>query len=891
MNLDKTKIPSIALILMLILSTTMLALPIVFAHDPPWITQSWSYVGVTPETIGVGQEALIVFWPAEYPKTAQGMYGDRFTWTVEITTPDGSVETLGPFISDPVGGGWALYTPTQVGTYTIVSKFPGHTYTGLPDTTPSTIRSPESVNDTLLPSESDPTYLVVQQDQLEKYEETPLPDGYWTRPIYGANRNWWQVAGNWLGGAAQTNGPTNNYGYGEAPESAHVLWTRPFWSGGIMDTRTGSIGYYTGLSYESYGSVNFIMEGKIYYDVEQPPRMGHYCIDLYSGEVVWFKNTTGAVTDTSGTGGFDNSGEIPYGEPQFGQIYNYDSPNQHGGFPYLWVTDNGKRNTWDLHDAFTGNYICSIANVSSSGEAVYGKDGSILRYDIDDGYLTCWNTSRAIWYEPFFTSNYYWMWRPDLNTTFDGNNGFSLNVSVPDLPGGIIEVREDQFVIGGTRGKKNSTYLEEGTLWALSLAPGQEGQLLWQINFEPPETVPDNAIVRREGYRDVAMGTVDPEDGVFFFEMALTRQRWCYSLQTGQQLWTTSEPEAQFNFYGMSDFIYNGRLYSYGYSGELIAYDIQTGNVDWVWSAPPEGLGETFYPKTPLSMGCIADGKVYMYTSEHSPTMPLRRDANIWCVDLETGELIWKMSCWASGPKIADGRLVTYNLFDNSIYCYGKGPSATTVSLKDDVSSLGSSVMITGTVTDQTSSGRFTTNGILDFSLQGTPAIADEDQEAWMEYLYQQRPMPTDAKGVTVKLYSIDPNGNYQDLGTTTTDIHGNFGKSWVPPVPGEYYVVAEFEGSASYGSSSASTYFVVDEAPSAAQPIEPEPVAPASAQPEPAALEPAGLEPATLETTEINPVGATEATLITNEVAIITVVAVACVLGIAAFLALRKRK
>ncbi len=165
-----------------------------------------------------------------------------------------------------------------------------------------------------------------------------------------------------------------------------------------MDTRTGSIGYYTGLSYESYGSANMIMEGKVYYTVEQPPRMGHYAIDLYSGEVVWFKNTTGAVTDTSGTGGFDNSGEIPYGDPAFGQIYNYDSPNQHGGFAYYWVTDNGKSNTWDLYDAFTDNYICSIANVSAGGEAIYGKDGSILRYDIDDGRLTCWNTSRAIWY-------------------------------------------------------------------------------------------------------------------------------------------------------------------------------------------------------------------------------------------------------------------------------------------------------------------------------------------------------------------------------------------------------------------------------------------------------------------------------------------------------------
>ncbi len=153
-NFTKIKIATITLILMLTFSATILASPIVSAHDPAWVTQSWSYVGVSPEVIGVGQEALIVFWPAEYPKTAQGMYGDRFTWTVDVTTPDGSVETLGPFTSDPVGGGWALYTPTQVGTYTIVSKFPGHTYTGLPDTTPSTIRSPESVGDTLLPSES-----------------------------------------------------------------------------------------------------------------------------------------------------------------------------------------------------------------------------------------------------------------------------------------------------------------------------------------------------------------------------------------------------------------------------------------------------------------------------------------------------------------------------------------------------------------------------------------------------------------------------------------------------------------------------------------------------------------------------------------------------------------
>ncbi len=45
-----------------------------------------------------------------------------------------------------------------------------------------------------------------------------------------------------------------------------------------------------------------------------------------------------------------------------------------------------------------------------------------------------------------------------------------------------------------------------------------------------------------------------------------------------------------------------------------------------------------------------------------------------------------------------------------------------------------------------------------------------------MEYLYMQRPMPENAKGVTVKYTAIDPNGNFQDIGEATADICGNFG-------------------------------------------------------------------------------------------------------------------
>ena len=158
----------------------------------------------------------------------------------------------------------------------------------------------------------------------------------------------------------------------------------------------------------------------------------------------------------------------------FGQIYNYESPNQHGGLPYLWSNENvssvyggtGASTTWKMFDAFTGNYICSIANVSLAGTMVYGKDGSLLRYNVDtrNNRLTVWNSSQVITKRDVYPSNQFWMWRPYLNQTFDGNNGFSLDVSIPSLPGRALTIREGEYIIGGTAGKNNGTSITEGTL-------------------------------------------------------------------------------------------------------------------------------------------------------------------------------------------------------------------------------------------------------------------------------------------------------------------------------------------------------------------------------------------------------------------------------------------
>jgi hypothetical protein len=864
---NKTRISAIAFVLLLTFGAILATLPTIYAHDPPWQTPTWAYMSVAPKTVGVGQQIIVVMWLNDYPRTAVGAYGDRWdNYYIDITAPDGSQETLGPFTSDPVGSAYTNYTPNQVGEYTFVFRFEGDTLTGEPEPPGGFLWFGGDVflGDIYLPSTSDPVTLTVQQDPIAEYEETPLPEDYWTRPIYGANRDWYKVAGNWMGGAAQNVGPTTNFGYGTGPESAHVMWAKQYWDGGVMDTRFGDISYYTGLSYETFALVPpIIMNGRLYYNVLTPPRYGWYCVDLRTGEELYFHNTTGPIKGmtnnypTMSGSDFDFSGILAEGMLTFGQIYDYESPNQHGGLPYLWSNElvgsvyggTGASTTWQMFDAFTGNYICSIANVSMAGTMVYGKDGSILYYNVDtmNNRLTVWNTSRAIWYKEAYDSNQYWMWRPYLNQTFDGNNGFSLDVSIPSLPGRALAIREGEYIIGGTSGKNNGTSITEGTLWAISLQPGAEGTLLWQYDYVPPETViPDTVGGGVFGFGLMAGPVVDPEDGVFLFSQSMTRERWGFDLETGEMLWGPTDPGPAWDYYGMSNTIYDGKLFSYGYGGVLIAYDVKTGQELWRWSSGTVGL-ETFYENVPLSLGCIADGKIYLYSSEHSPSQPLRRDANIWCIDTDTGELLWKIQCWASNLAIADGYIVTVDHFDNRVYCYGKGPSETTISVQDDSVAKGDSIMITGSVTDQSAGAA------------GTPAIADAYMEDWMEYMYQQRPMPGDAQGVTVKLYAIDPNGNYQDIGEATSDIWGNYGKSWTPPVEGDYMIMAEFEGSASYGGSSDSTYVTVGPAVSAAQPIETEEPAEAFA-------------------------------LGTTELAIIAVVIIV-IAGVVAFWAIRKRK
>jgi hypothetical protein len=163
---------------------------------------------------------------------------------------------------------------------------------------------------------------------------------------------------------------------------------------------------------------------------------------------------------------------------------------------------------------------------------------------------------------------------------------------------------------------------------------------------------------------------------------------------------------------------------------------------------------------------------------------------------------------------IADGIMTYLNYYDMQIYAIGKGPSVTTVTASPKVVAYGNQMLIEGTVID-TAAGTALDEQTARFP-NGVPAVSDASMSAWMEYVYMQKPKPTDVTGVLVHLTAIDPNGNFQDLGTAVSDSLGNFAVSWIPPVPGLYTVTASFEGSKSYYSSQAGTSFVVSESAAA---------------------------------------------------------------------------
>jgi outer membrane protein assembly factor BamB len=790
------RIMAIMISIILIFSLASIMLSTTTAHDPPFKISTYAYLSIEPDPVGVGQEAYVNFWIDKPPPTAASQYGDRWhNFEVTVTKPDGTTEKLGPFTSDDTGGAHTVYTPSVTGNYSFVFNFPGQTLAG-ENPIPGGSANDDFIGDYYQPSTSQVVTLYVQDEPIMNAPSNPLPTNYWTRPIYSENLDWYKIGGNWLGTVMQSHGGayyniSGNFNpYTEGPNSAHVLWTKPLAAGGIIGGEFGGTeygsSYYQTPQYEPKFQ-GIVINGILYF--KSVPGSSTYpagwvALDIRTGETVWTKETTNSLL--------------------CGQVLDYISPNQFGGLSYLWSIEPtvkpNKGTTYGLYDAMTGNWILDIVNATGFSKIVMDEGGNLLGYYTNntDNTLCMWNSTKCI---QGLDETRYWYWRPVKGAMVPFDQGIQMQAPLlttyqnqPINPKfSILTMSSDIVLLHST------PVARFGLGWDLWVGyDAHTGKLLWgptNHTYVPFARIMDSPAM----------------DGKIF-EFTHPTMTWdAYSLSTGEHLWGPTQPyDNPWGYFVAYDpIVAYGMLYQSDFSGTLHAYNVDTGKEVWTFSTGTSGY-ETPYGTYPLyHIEAVADGKVYV-EGGHTYSPPIFKGSQLWAINATTGEKIWSVSSFTTvnqaSAVLADGVLVEPNAYDNQLYAYGKGPSSTTVSVQP----FGQKMVISGTVTD-ISSGTNQQAPAANFP-HGVPAVSDESQSAWMEYVYMQQPKPTNATGVSVSIDVLDSNGNTRTIGSTNSDASGAFSFTWTPDIVGDYTVTANFLGSASYYPSSAEAFFTVSE-------------------------------------------------------------------------------
>jgi len=787
-NLNKTI--AIAFTLMFAISTLIMLSPSVEAQSAK---ATYAYVGAIPNPVNVGGEVLIHLGITD----TIGAIGDGWTGlTVTVTRPDGTTETLGPFKTDSTGGTGTVYIPQTAGNYTLQVHFPEQVWRSV----------------TYKASNSELLTLQVIEGTIEYYPGIPLPEEYWTRPIDSQFREWYAVSGSWLVAS-----PENLYvPYNDAPETAHVLWSTPLTTGGLVgggialesSINGGAVGYETGDAYQGKWGSRFIIGGVLIYTHHTSIRPLEYtAINLRTGEVLW--KTV-----------FGNNLTISHC-----QTYYFESYNYMGTYSYIWCSASSgsgasATTTWYGYDPMDAKLRLTINNVPS-GTTIFGERGEIYRWSYNSAQrrFMLWNLSALISMGGSFLgpgpSTY------DAGganpTTAAQTRAWAYNFTFPEgtYVGNVQRVYMGDRIVGGNLA---TTAVD---LWGISLEPGREGTLLFNNKWTPPAYWAEGN-VSISGFAGGWVGW-SQEDKVAVMWIKETREHYGFSLETGQYLWGPTEPQHYLDAIDDSaDDVRNiayGKLYSASVGGVVYCYDVKTGERLWEYHAVEPYTEYLFANDWWVKPMFITDGKIYVAHCEHSANQPLPRDAPFICLNATDGTEIWRVNGmfrstrWGGRAIIGDSVIATMDTYDQQIWAIGKGPSALKVSAPGVEVVAGNSIIISGSVTD-------ISPGTKGYDLQarfpnGVPAVADESQSEWMRYVYKQFPCPENVTGVEVTLSAIDPNGNYIVLGTTTSDGSGSFGFEWeTPNVPGKYTITATFAGSEAYFPSAAKTYAVVGEAP-----------------------------------------------------------------------------
>jgi len=795
------KISTITLVIILTISTMLVIFPNAIAQDPPR-KKTYAIMGATPNPIGVNQQVLLHIGITHQLSSAQYGWEDI---TVTITKPDTSTQTLGPYKTDATGGTGGIFTPTMVGTYQLQSHFPEQVM-------PARVSWAGVVTEAgtiMEASDSSILELVVTTEPREFYPGNSLPNEYWTRPIDAQLREWSTISGNFLEGADRTGMwvvPFND----DVTESAHILWAKQMQMGGLAGGTTGNHAFEDGDAYEGLFDGSVIIGGNLYYNHYKSgyPTQEVVAVNLHTGEELWSKT----LLDPDG-----NAIRL-----SFGQTFYWDSYNYHAVFPFLWGT---RGSTWHAFDPFDGNLVYSMANVPS-GSTIYGPKGEIYRVSVSTGSATVrlWNSSRVVSDAGSFLGGFQGAGYRVYNAT----EGIEWTINIPEgLPGGanVIEFGGNVIAIGGRQ--RGFLYQSEGSQdkivgisvtptqvrsWGVSLAPGNEGALLFNSSQSAPAVWTEDV--------QLSEGIVSLEDGVFTVWVPELRQHWGFNLETAQTIWGPTEPQYYLDYLAglaIRNALYEGMLISAQMSGTVYAYDVVTGDLEWSYDAVDPYTEILWADNWPLRVNFFADGKIYLTHSEHSPIDPKPRGSAFICLDAETGDEVWRIdgafrgNDWGGNAIVGDSIIATMDSYDQRVYAIGKGPSKITVEAPLVSVPQGSTVTLRGMVTD-------ISPGTMDDALtsrfpNGVPVVSDADMSEWMLYLYKHLARPANAMGVEVKLETYDPNGNFYEIGRATSDQTGFYTLTWEPLVPGSYLIFASFEGSESYYPSAVETSISVDPA------------------------------------------------------------------------------
>jgi len=760
----------------------------------------------TPNPIGLGQDLLVnVFLtpPLPNPQYHTG-------YQIIFTKPDGTKETIvkDSFRADTTT--WFNYSPDVVGTWTIEFKFLGSYF---PPGNYSTVAGSWILpawysfpqGSYYEPSSAGPFNLTVQADYVKSWPPAPLPSDYWTRPVSPENREWWPILG-WSpetglrGGGpdypADTNTYMSNYGftpYVAAPNTAHILWRR---AGGIGGLTGGSMGQQS-VSSGSGGSPTIIYSGRCYQTVTtmlNGARTSVWrCYDLRTGQVYWDQATTNVPPAT--------------------MVMSYEGlPHPSGSTHmaargvYLAVISGGRLIKYNPNDGSVYQNI-SISPLTSG--TLYDDPFFLSVQNMGGGKYRLINWSIGFDYGAGgaminvglrIANNISWPMSSIGTVDYEAMIGvFTANVGVVSVPG-----------VPGTGDWAGTPPVIDTVLTAYSLTTGE---MLWNKTTGIPYMISSGSTA----VADQGKYAVRFEDGLFH----------CWDLYTGAHLWKqelSSYPWGRYGSYNIAS--YGGTLFATQYDG-VVAVNWNDGKIKWWYhNEAPYAFETPYQDYYPFFTGVsIADGKVYAYNSEHTPTQPLTRGWKLHCINFTSGEGLWNITGSMSPGRIADGYLTASNSYDSYMYVFGKGPSATTVSTPDTGVAKGTTVLIKGAVMDMSPGDQgsvFNPTAPLDSKTkQGTvPCVSKASMATQMEYLYMQHPIDglnhdQIMTGVPVTLTAIDSNNNVIPIGTTTTNgYYGTFSMPWAPSNEGTYTITASFGGDDSYGSSSGATSLFVGPTP-----------------------------------------------------------------------------